>query len=131
VPLLYLSNWVLQSEPFVRNAALLTVTVMTFGLSSLSVGIGALLPNFREDNPARIANGLGGTANAMLSLSYIGLSVALILVPMNFWSSGNWDTVGWWVAWRTPYLALFGLFQLSVVVVPMLLGLRHWSRLEF
>jgi len=34
---------------------------MCFSLISLCVGLGALFPNFKEDNPAQIVSGFGGT----------------------------------------------------------------------
>ena len=39
----------------------LTVVVLVIGLSGLSVGLGALLADFRETNPSKIASGFGGT----------------------------------------------------------------------
>ena len=60
VPLALLSCFMLRADGFVTATALLTVAVLSLGLSSLAVGLGALMPNFSEDNPARIANGLGG-----------------------------------------------------------------------
>lgn len=47
---------------------LLVTISLCFGLCGLSVGVGARLPMFGETNAARIANGLGGTANLIASL---------------------------------------------------------------
>ena len=51
-------------------------------LSGLAVGLGALYPNFDEDNPARIIAGLGGTLSFLLSLAYIGLVTAVMAVAL-------------------------------------------------
>ena len=48
------------------------------GLSALSVGLGARLPNLREMSPARIAAGFGGTLTLILSAIFV---VVLILPP--------------------------------------------------
>ena len=32
-----------------------------FTLNALAVGLGAVYPNFREDNPSKIVSGFGGT----------------------------------------------------------------------
>jgi ABC-2 type transport system permease protein len=51
-----------------------------FGLCGLSVGLGALLPMFDESNPARIANGLGGTTNLLISVAVVAVSLGGVLV---------------------------------------------------
>ena len=52
------------------------------GLSGLSVGLGAIVPNFRETDPSKIAVGFGGTLNlvAGLDVPAAGAS-ALMAVP--------------------------------------------------
>ncbi|MBK8093360.1 MAG: hypothetical protein IPK32_15615 [Verrucomicrobiaceae bacterium] len=35
----------------------LAMMMMSYGLTSLALSLGALLPNFREANPARIVSG--------------------------------------------------------------------------
>src|SRR6184192_2767387 len=47
---------------------LLSTLSVCFGLCGLSIGLGARLPNFRERSAARIASGLGGTVNLILSM---------------------------------------------------------------
>ena len=54
------------------------VTVMTFSLNGLAVGLGALFPNFREENPGKIVSGFGGTLCLVLSFVYILVSVVLL-----------------------------------------------------
>ncbi|MDK2970812.1 MAG: type transport system permease protein [Candidatus Sumerlaeota bacterium] len=131
VGLLTLSNQVLRVEPYLRWISLACTVVMAFALSSLSIGFGALLPNFREDNPARIANGIGGTANALLSMAYIGVTLALVGMPIYLHSKGELFGSHFWNNWAVVYIAGGVLFQLGVIFVPMVLGLRKWNRLEF
>ena len=54
---------------------------MAAALSGLAVGLGALFPNFQEDNPSKIVSGFGGTLCLVTSFIYISLFVALIAVP--------------------------------------------------
>jgi ABC-2 type transport system permease protein len=129
--LLTLSNSVLQTESFLRQVSMVMVVVMSLGLTGMSVGIGAILPNFKEDNPARIANGLGGTLNAFLSLGYILVSVLMLVVPIQFYTNESWERFEVWQRWAIPYIAAFVLLQVSAIVLPMFLGLRRWNRLEF
>ena len=54
------------------------ITIMTFTLTGLAVGLGALHPNFKEDNPSKIVSGFGGTFCLVLSFLYILGSVVLL-----------------------------------------------------
>ncbi len=131
VSLLCFSNWVLQVGAVLQAISIATAVVMAFALSSLSVGLGAFFPNFREDNPARIANGVGGTLNAIVSMLYIGATVGMLSWPMHYLLNTGWS----WLAGRGThavlFVALFVAIQLCALLVPMTLGLRHWRRLEF
>ncbi|MDX1972674.1 MAG: hypothetical protein SFY68_09105 [Candidatus Sumerlaeia bacterium] len=111
--------------------AMISALLMSFALSSLTIGIGALMPNFREDNPARIANGLGGTANALISLTYIILAIGMIGIPYHLHSVGTLQTSTVWANWWIPYVLVYLLIQLSAIVLPMWLGLRRWRDVQF
>ncbi len=128
--LTFLSNRVLGMETFYALLSHGTITVMAFGLTSLAVGIGAILPNFIEDNPARIANGLGGTANVILSLAYIAVSVLTLLLPINILPKLAWGRA-FWEDWSIAYIAFAALVQGTAIIVPMQLGTKRWLRHEF
>ena len=55
-------------EVFVRS--LVVVPAGAFALTGLAIGLGALFPNFKEDNPARIVSGFGGTLNFLVGMAY-------------------------------------------------------------
>ncbi len=111
--------------------ALISAVVMSAALSSLSVGLGALMPNFREDNPARIANGLGGTANALISLTYIIIAIGMIGIPYHLNSIGQLQESALWATWYIPYFILYITIQLTAIILPMYLGLKRWNSLQF
>ena len=130
LPLMLMSNFILQITGTFVWTSLGAVVVMSLGLTSLSVGIGAIVPDFKEDNPARIANGVGGTLNVLLSLVYIGVSVVLMALPVTM--AGSHSGLGIFLReWRTPYLVAVALFELFVIVMPLRVGLRRWERMEF
>ena len=103
---------------------------MSTGLTSLSVGIGAMLPDFKEDNPARIANGIGGTFNVLLSLAYIGISVTILALPSFFGEFGT-RLQTFQTLWALPFHLGFFAFQAAVIILPLRIGLRRWENLEF
>lgn len=70
----------------------LTISVMTFVLNALAVGIGALYPNFKETNPSKIVSGFGGTFCLVLSFLYIVVSVVLLALGSPWgWSPNTLD----------------------------------------
>jgi ABC-2 type transport system permease protein len=60
---------------------LINVVVLALGLSGMSVGLGAAMPNFRETDPSKIAVGFGGTLNLIAGLMFLLLSIGLISAP--------------------------------------------------
>jgi ABC-2 type transport system permease protein len=60
---------------------LLTITVLAAGLSGLSVGLGACMPNFKESDPSKIAAGFGGTLNLVAGLLFLLLVLGLMAAP--------------------------------------------------
>lgn len=62
------------------------IFMMSYGLTALALALGALIPNFREPNPARIISGFGGTLCLICSFLYIlGCSVAMAIPPVFAW----------------------------------------------
>jgi ABC-2 type transport system permease protein len=59
----------------------IAIIIQTIGLNALALSLGALLPNFRETNSAKIVSGFGGTLCLVLSFFYIVLSVGILVVP--------------------------------------------------
>jgi len=67
------------------------VTVMTFTLNGVAVGLGVLYPNLKEANPNKIVSGFGGTLCLVLSSVYILASVALLVFgTMGLSRHANW-----------------------------------------
>jgi ABC-2 type transport system permease protein len=99
------------------------VSVMTFSLNGLAVGLGVLYPNFKEINPAKIVSGFGGTLCLVLSFLYILISVLLLgfgttgMHPNQIWVFGS--VVG------------FTVFSGAIGWVPLKIGLRRLKDFEF
>ncbi len=75
VPMAIGSSLSLSFPPSLVVTAVYVVCLTGICLTALATGLGAAYPNFDEDNPARIAVGMGGTLNFFAS----ALSIALIL----------------------------------------------------
>lgn len=70
------------SMPLERTLFFLgSILMLTKGLNALALGLGALFPDFREQNPAKIVSGFGGTLCLIASFIYIAACVATALIP--------------------------------------------------
>jgi len=98
------------------------VTVMTFSLNGLAIGLGVLYPNLQETNPNKIVSGFGGTLCFVLSSVYIIASLLLLAL-----ANGGWHAHPAWV-----WMSLGGFLGLSGAVgwLPLRLGLRHLRSFE-
>src|SRR6266478_796853 len=98
------------------------VSVMTFSLNGLAVGLGVLYPNFKEINPAKIVSGFGGTLCLVLSFLYILASVLLL----GFGTTGLHPNQIWVFASVIGFTIFSGL----IGWVPLKIGLRRLNDFE-
>jgi ABC-2 type transport system permease protein len=120
--LVTLSCWLLKM-PWVDVAFFgAVVTVMTFALNGLAVGLGVLFPNLKETNPNKIVSGFGGTLCFVLSSIYIIASLTLLVL-----GGGGYHSHGDWVV-----VSLAGFLLLSAVVgwLPMQLAMKQLKNFE-
>ncbi len=105
----------------------LAVTVMTFTLNGLAVGLGVLYPNLKEDNPGKIVSGFGGTFCLVLSFLYIVSSITLLALGSPWaWSRGGEPSIGFMsLSW-----CAFVLLSLLLGWLPLRLGLRKVTTFE-
>ncbi|MEW6304201.1 MAG: hypothetical protein AB1705_12060 [Verrucomicrobiota bacterium] len=61
-----------------------SILVMSLTLNALSIGLGVLYPNFKEENPTKIVSGFGGTFCLVLSFLYIVASVVILAIGSPF-----------------------------------------------
>jgi ABC-2 type transport system permease protein len=125
--LILLSCWMLRM-PMVRMAYFAgAVTLMTFTLNGLAVGLGALYPNFKEEHPGKIVSGFGGTFCLVLSFVYIVASVVLLALgsPWPWMGSARGAQAPTELAW-----AAFLLLSLGLGWVPLRMGLEQVRRFE-
>ena len=101
----------------------ITVTVMTFTLNGIAVGLGALYPNFRETHPGKIVSGFGGTFCLVISFLYIVGSVVLLALGSPWgWRPDAMDQFA--PARAASAWTAFVLISLLAGWLPMRLGLR-------
>jgi len=107
-----------------------TMLVICAGLSGLAVGIGALYPNLREDNPSKIVSGFGGTLNLVLSLLFVAATVILMAVPYHVSEMGRLANVDFFKRLLIPCSVLAVAVGALATLLPLSLGVHAFERLE-
>ena len=98
------------------------ITVMTFALNGLAVGLGVLFPNLKENNPNKIVSGFGGTLCFVLSSIYIIAALTLLVI-----GGGGFHSHITWVA-----ASISGFIVLSALIgwLPMKLAMKQLKNFE-
>ncbi len=102
-----------------------SIGLMSAALSGLSVGLGALFPNFKEDNPSKIVSGFGGTLCLVASFLYITLFVALAALP----DVRRVTSFAWPFPDAAPHV-LAVVLSAAVLFGPLLAAMRRVKNLE-
>lgn len=136
--LVLLSDLMLHVPALVVVVHQLTCILLCLGLASIAVGFGAMMPNFHETSPSKIAAGFGGTLNLVLSALYIMVIVILTALPCHFYllaGRGPWGTAllspKYLEIWLVVGTAASIVVGLIATVVPLRRGLIAFRRLEF
>jgi ABC-2 type transport system permease protein len=135
--LILLSDLMLRVSTLVVVVHQLTTVLLCLGLSSIAVGLGATMPNFREASPSKIAAGFGGTLNLVLSALYIMAIVVLTALPCHFYLiAGSSPMHETFINPKSLKLWLIGGTAASVVVgalatiIPLRRGIAAFNKLE-
>ncbi len=103
----------------------------SIGLVGLSIGLGTVYPDFKEDNSAKIVSGFGGTLNFIIALLYVSFIIILFAVPYFSFEihgaiSGHTFHLLLLFAWTASLIA-----TIAVGILPMILGYRKLENMDF
>ena len=138
--LIAVSDAMLRIDPWVVAMHQVTCAVLCVGLSAIAVGLGARLPDLREQSPARIAAGFGGTLNLVLSAIYIVVVVLLTAIPCHLYIhflqsqpnvSPDNDHLRQLRAWMIQAALASVALGLLVTALTLSTGLRAFRKMEF
>ncbi len=127
------SNLVVGLPFQMQAAAILIAAMTTYGLTGMGVGMGATDPRFTEDNPARIASGVGGVLFMLFGLFYGMFQMLLLLRPLevlHLMISRGFTPLSHRVPVYIAYAVGAVLLMLAAHHVPMWLGARKLEARE-
>ena len=137
--LVVLSDLMLRMNPAMIGLHVGIVAVLCLGLSGISVGLGARLPNLKESDPSKIAAGFGGTLNLLVSLVFIFSIVISLALPCHLYFAGfesneltsmafSEERFRFWLT-----IAVLASLVIGAVgtIVPLRIGIKAFRRMEF
>jgi ABC-2 type transport system permease protein len=133
LPLIVGTNIVLEASPFILTLTTLTMIGITFALTALALGFGALYPNYDTENVAEIPTSFGGLLFMMTAISYLAGVVILEAWPVyNYLASRLRGGVAE-VSVTPLVLGVTGAAALTVLatVLPLRAGVRRIRSVDF
>ncbi|MGH7817905.1 MAG: putative ABC transporter permease subunit [Candidatus Binatia bacterium] len=131
--LIFLSNLLLQVPAWMMTLSLITVFLMTFGITAIGVGLGALYPNFNYENAAEIPTSFGGAVCMIISVGFIGVAVMIEAWPIYHLATrafhrGQIAVPEFWTI--APPLVIVLALTVVTVVVALRLGVKNLERIN-
>lgn len=132
LPLIVVTNLVLDVSPFMLVLTTVTMVGITFALTALALGFGALYPNFETENAAEIPTSFGGLLFMMAAVTYLAGVVVLEAWPVYRFLAV--PVAGTEAPPSTLPLALglsgAALLTVAAVVLPLRAGIRRMRTIE-
>jgi ABC-2 type transport system permease protein len=132
--LIVFSNGTLGMDWSIMAIHMTSAAIIALGLSALSVGLGATMPNFRESDPSKIAVGFGGTLNLIVGLLFL-LGILILMVTPWHLRMALVDSTSWLAMvlriWLPLGTALGIVIGGLVIWLPLRWGSRALERMEF
>lgn len=117
------TNAMLNVEPLYGYVAAATIALLSVAVTGLAVGLGALYPDFKADNAARMASGPGAILFMVIALTFVAATLFLESLPVGFLLARQ-------VRDQPPSAALLGALVGVAVLVVVASGLAAWLPLR-
>lgn len=120
----------LEVTPFIFLVSVFTITLMTFAIAGLALGLGTIFPRYETENAAQIPTSFGGLVFMMSSVALVGGVVILEARPVYIYLSSR--ALG---APGDPAAMLIGfsgaaILCLAATFAPLHVAQRRLERLE-
>jgi len=131
--LIVLSNTLLKVTPFMMWLGIGTVFMMTFGITAMGIGLGAVFPKFKHENVAQIPTGFGGIVYMLLTMLFIGIVISLEAWPVyKIFTAQIFDhpiTISGWISISISIIAVLAVNSIALFL-SMKMGLKRLKQRE-
>lgn len=124
------SNIMLRVPLYMAWLSIGTMLVMSISLPGMALGLGAVFPNIKEDDMAKIVAGFGGTLTLVLSLTYIVCILALEIMPVHLYFAKQIITHDVFLKWIISACIVGAGISALVAFVPLLWGHKCLLKIE-
>jgi ABC-2 type transport system permease protein len=126
--LVVVSNLFLHVAPFMMVLSAFTIFLVVPAIIAMGVGMGAMFPDFKSENPAQAVTSFGGLLFMMLCAGFIGIIILIEAGPIYsvFMANirGKDLTTGYWI-WFVVSFSLILILCILATIIPMRLGERY------
>lgn len=132
VAITFSTSVLLQASAFMIAVSLATIVLLTFAISAMALGFGALYPRFDTENAAQIPTSFGGMVFMMSAIVLLGVVLMLEAAPVLSYLRAQLqgqepEPDGWMVG---SFVAVAAVC-IAATIIPIRLGLRRIETMEF
>lgn len=133
LPLIVGTNIVLDATPFILLLTSITMIGVTFALTALALGFGALYPNYDTENVAEIPTSFGGLLFMMAAISYLAGVVILEAWPVYLYLNSRFQGGEAQVSITPLLMGVTGAAILTILAtwLPLRAGIRRIQSVDF
>ena len=133
LPLIIGTNIVLEASTFILVLTSVTMVGITFALTALALGFGALYPNYDTENVAEIPTSFGGLIFMMAAVSYLAGVVILEAWPVYLFLNSRFQGGEAQVGTVPLLMGVAGAAILTVLAtwLPLRAGIRRVQSIDF
>jgi ABC-2 type transport system permease protein len=106
---------------------------MTFGITAIGIGLGALYPNFNYENAAEIPTSFGGAIAMILSVAFIAVAVTIEAWPVYHLSIAalrSARAAAPTASVLAPAMIAVAVLTAAVVVISLRIGIKRLEQLR-
>lgn len=133
LPLIVVTNIVLEASPFILILTTVTMIGITFALTSLALGLGALYPNYDTENVAEIPTSFGGLLFMMAAVTYLAGVIVLEAWPVYLFLQSRFQGGPAQVSVIPLVLGVSGALLLTILMtwLPLRAGVHRVRSIDF
>ena len=124
------TNALLGVGAFIFAVSICTITVLTFALASMALGLGAVFPRYESENAAQIPTSFGGLVFMILSIALVGGVVLLEARPVYAYLRARTFAVPIDPSEMVLGFVLALLLCIAATLVPLRVAIRKLEGLE-